>query len=46
MQPERANEFQRAILDGNFDEAIQMLPNMIQSHHALEQVAFTTPQHK
>ena len=39
MQPERANEFQSAILEGEFDEAISLLPNLIQSHHALTQVA-------
>ena len=39
MQPERANEFQGAILDGKFDEAILLLPNLIQSHHALKQVS-------
>ena len=39
MQPERANEFQSAILEGNFDEAILLLPRLIQSHHAFKQVA-------
>ena len=40
MQPALANDFQAAILAGNFDKAISLLDHLIQSSNTLKQVCF------
>lgn len=42
MQPDEATQLQNAITDGNFDEAISLLSELIQNPSTLKQVGFGT----
>jgi len=38
MQPAEANRLQEAVIEGRYDEAVQLLPLLIQGPHPLKQV--------
>ena len=38
MQPEEANRLQEAVMEGRFDQAVQLLPLLMQGPHLWKQV--------
>jgi hypothetical protein len=42
MQPDKATRLQEAVMKGCYDEAVQLLPQLIQEPHSLKQVGRNT----
>lgn len=46
MQPDKATRLQEAVMKGCYDEAVQLLPQLIQEPHSLKQATFRILQQK